>query len=289
MNAPDLTGRSAVVTGASRGLGLAIARALAVAGARVLLCARDEDALADAVETLDREGLDVVGEVGDVSRPDHAERLVTTAVERFGALQILVNNAGIYGPKGTVETAAWDEWVKTIEVNLFGSVLMSRAVLPHFRRAGYGKIVQLSGGGATAPLPYFSAYAASKAAVVRFAETLAHEVRNSGIDVNAVAPGALNTRMLDEVIEAGPDTVGADFYQRALSQQEGGGTPLELAASLTVRLCSAESDGISGRLISAVWDSWESLVSNKETLSESDVYTLRRIVPEDRGLRWNSQ
>ena len=285
---PVLSGRSAIVTGASRGLGLEIARSLAVAGASVLLCARDADVLSGAVQTLACEGLSVCGEAADVSRPEDAERIVRTAVDRFGSLEILVNNAGIYGPKGKIEEVRWEEWVRTVEVNLFGSVLMARAVLPHFRAAGYGKIVQLSGGGATAPLPNLSAYAASKAAVVRFAETIAHEVGDSGIDVNAIAPGALNTRMLDEVLEAGPVAVGSDFYHRAVRQQAGGGTPLELAARLAVFLCSAESDGISGRLLSAVWDLWDSLPLNKVALADSDVFTLRRIVPEDRGFEWSS-
>ena len=126
-----------------------------------------------------------------------------------------------------------------MRVNLFGSVLCCRAVLPHFRANGYGKIIQLSGGGATSPLPRLSAYAASKAAVVRFAETLAEELRGTGIDVNAIAPGALNTRLLDEVLEAGPERVGDSFYERAVEQRSSGGTPLELAARLAVFLASA--------------------------------------------------
>ena len=282
----DLTGRSAIVTGANRGLGLEITRALGAAGARVLACARDGEALSAAVDTLVSDGLDVAGEVGDVRHIDTAEHLVRVALARFGSLQIVVNNAGIYGPKGLTERVDWDDWVETIEVNLFASVRMARAVLPHFREAGYGKILQLSGGGATAPLPNFSAYAASKAAVVRFAETLARETHGTGIDVNAIAPGALNTRMLDEVLAAGPEVVGTDYYDRAVRQRDEGGAPIEDAARLAVFLASAESDGISGRLISAVWDPWGSLAQHKGPLAESDVYTLRRIVPEDRGFSW---
>ena len=130
-----------------------------------------------------------------------------------------MNNAGVYGPKGLVEEVDWDEWEHAVRVNLFGSVLCSRAVLPHFRANGYGKIIQLSGGGATSPLPRLSAYAASKAAVVRFAETLAEELHDTGIDVNAVAPGALNTRLLEEILEAGPRRVGGWFYERAVEQK----------------------------------------------------------------------
>ena len=156
---------------------------------------------------------------------------------------MLVNNAGIYGPKGLVEEVAWDEWEQAVRVNLFGSVLCCRAVLPHFRANGYGKIIQLSGGGATSPLPRLSAYAASKAAIVRFAETLAEELAGTGIDVNAIAPGALNTRLLEQVLEAGPERVGGAFYERALEQRPSGGTPLDLAASLAVFLASAAATG----------------------------------------------
>lgn len=280
-----LGGRVAIVTGASRGLGLEIARAYAAAGASLLLTARDEAALHEAASSIDGE---VAVEPGDVSRPEDAERVVAAALERFGSLQILVNNAGVYGPKGLLEDVDWEEWRRAVEINLYGSVLMCRAAVPHFRAAGYGKIVQLSGGGATAPLPRLSAYAASKTAAVRFVETLAEETRAAGIDVNAIAPGALNTRMLDEVLEAGPDAVGPAFYARAVRQRDEGGTPLARGAELAVFLAGARSDGITGRLISAVWDSWPTLDERAAALAETDVYTLRRIVPADRGLAWDS-
>jgi NAD(P)-dependent dehydrogenase (short-subunit alcohol dehydrogenase family) len=158
--------------------------------------------------------------------------------------------------------------------------------LPHFKRQRSGKIVQLSGGGATSPLPWMTAYAVSKAAVVRFVETLSHEVRDHGIEVNAIAPGALNTRMLDEVLLAGPEKVGQSYYDRSLEQKASGGAPLESAADLAVFLGSPLSNGITGRLISAVWDNWRTLTEHVDQLSASDVYTLRRIVPADRGLDW---
>jgi 3-oxoacyl-[acyl-carrier protein] reductase len=135
-------------------------------------------------------------------------------------------------------------------------------------------------------LPRLSAYAASKAAVVRFTETLAAELSDSRIDVNSVAPGALNTRLLDEVLAAGPEKVGTDFYQRARRQKEEGGAPLEKGAELCAFLLSSESDGITGRLLSAVWDPWETLATKHVELRGSDVYTLRRIVPKDRGFDW---
>jgi NAD(P)-dependent dehydrogenase (short-subunit alcohol dehydrogenase family) len=283
-----LDGRAAIVTGGSHGLGLEIARAYLAAGARVLVCARDATALGRARTELesaaDPASIETVA--ADVSEPDHVAALVAQALDRFSRVDVLVNNAGVYGPKGQIDDVVWDEWEHAIRVNLLGSVLCCRAVLPHFRANGYGKIVQLSGGGATSPLPRLSAYAASKAAVVRFAETLAEELRGTGIDVNAIAPGALNTRLLDEVLEAGPERVGDAFYERALEQQAAGGTPLELPARLALFLASAESDGITGKLISAPWDPWEAFASHAEDLRGTDVYTLRRIVPADRGLSW---
>jgi NAD(P)-dependent dehydrogenase (short-subunit alcohol dehydrogenase family) len=284
-----LDGRTALITGATQGLGLEIARAYLQAGCRgVCVCGRDEGALEGAVAELQRLAhaeQRVLGQTADVSSAADVRRIVRLAVEELGEITILVSNAGVQGATGAVERADWSEWVRTIEINLLGSVLLARAVVPHMRARGYGKIVQLSGGGATAPMPGLSAYAASKAAVVRFTETLAVELREQSIDVNALAPGALNTRMLDEVLQAGPGRVGEAHYRRALAQQREGGVPLTRGAELAVFLGSAASDGISGKLLSAVWDPWAQLPDHRAEL-DSDVYTLRRIVPADRGLGW---
>ena len=283
-----LEGRNAIITGANQGLGLAIARAYVSAGANVVLCARDAAKLEVAASELRASGLTVVAEVADVAREEDCTRVVRRAIEQLGSVQILVNNAGIYGPLGSIEENDWEEWKRALEINLYGSVLMCRAVLPHMREAGYGKIVQLSGGGATNPLPRISSYAASKAAVVRFAETLAEETRGAGIDVNSIAPGALNTRLLDQVLEAGAERVGASFYDRAIKQKETGGAPIERGADLAVFLASAESDGLTGKLLSALWDPWEELMEKLPELPQ-DVYTLRRIVPKDRGIAWGDK
>jgi len=282
----SLAGRNALITGASQGLGLAIARAYVKAGAGVLLCARDGEMLEEARRQLlviASPRQTVSAYVADVSNPQDVDRLVGVARSTFSTFNILVNNAGVYGPKGTIEEIDWEEWVRAVEINLYGSILMCRAVLPHFKAQKYGKIIQLSGGGATNPLPRISAYAASKAAVVRFAESLAEEVREYHIDVNSIAPGPLNTRLLDEVLAAGPDRVGRDFYDQSLRQKEQGGAPLEKGADLAVFLASSASDGITGKLISAVWDPWEGFPERLEELKKSDIYTLRRIVPKDRG------
>jgi NAD(P)-dependent dehydrogenase (short-subunit alcohol dehydrogenase family) len=137
------------------------------------------------------------------------------------------------------------------------------------------------------PLPRFSAYAASKAAVVHFTETLSEECTSANIDVNAVAPGALNTRLLQQVIEAGPDLVRTGFYKRSLKQQDSGGAPLQKGADLCVFLLSDASNGITGKLLSAIWDPWMELPNHVSDLNSTDIYALRRIVPKDRGMDWD--
>ncbi len=281
--------RAALITGASRGLGRAIAEAFVREGADVVLCARTQTQLDETCAALRSQagaGQKILGLPADVSQPADVTRLVEFAFANLPRLNILVSNAGIYGPKGALEDVDWAAWMEGLAINLFGSALLYRAVLPRFKAGGYGKIIQLSGGGATNPLPNLSAYAVSKAAVIRLMETVAEESRPFHIDVNAIAPGALNTAMLDEVLAAGPDKVGPAFYQRALRQKQDGGAPLQKGADLAVYLAAAASDGLTGKLISAVWDPWPAFAEHKQDLDKTDVYTLRRIVPADRGLDW---
>jgi NAD(P)-dependent dehydrogenase (short-subunit alcohol dehydrogenase family) len=286
----NLSGRVVIITGANRGLGEVVARRLASEGAHLVVAARDAEKLERAQRDLqslianDRQR--VVPCVADVSRPADVDRLFEVAVSIDGRVDVLVSNAGVYGPMGLVEDVDWGDWVEAVHINLLGSVLCCRAAVRIMRQQGGGKIVLMSGGGAAAPLPRMSAYAASKAAIVRFAETLAVETEDAHIDVNAVAPGALNTRLLGQVLEAGPERVGGAFYERAVQQSKTGGTPLEIPAELIAFLASSDSDGLTGRLFSAVWDDWRGFPTIREKLASSDVYTLRRIVPEDRG--WNA-
>ncbi|MEO7142315.1 MAG: SDR family oxidoreductase [Bryobacteraceae bacterium] len=284
-----LKDRKAVVTGSSQGLGLAIAVAFVKNGADVLLCARNREDLARAHETVKRaapEGTTVLSLTADVSVEADVIRMAEMARDAWGRVDILVSNAGVYGPKGPIDTVDWPSWCQALAVNLTGTVLCCRLFLPLLKLSARGKIILLSGGGATKPLPFLSAYAASKAAVVRFGETLAEEVRSVDIDVNMVAPGALNTRLLDEVLDAGPGVVGEAFYNASLKQKGTGGTPPERGAELCVYLAGEQSNGITGKLISAVWDPWEQFERRLDDLQKTDIYTLRRIVPSDRGKTW---
>src|SRR5580704_16845792 len=138
-----LAGKSALITGGTRGLGLEIARAYLQAGAKgVCVCGRDATALslaATELEALADPEQQVLAVPADVSKPDEVERLVASAADRLGELTILVSNAGIYGPKGMIDQVDWEEWARAVEVNLFGSVLATRAAISHFIPRGYGK------------------------------------------------------------------------------------------------------------------------------------------------------
>ena len=282
---------NALITGGSQGLGKTIAEHFLREGANVVLCARSEKELSATRDELAKKfpTQKISAKTCDVSNETQVNELVTFALRELGSLDALVLNAGIYGPMGPTESVSLDEWRRAIDINLFGVLLPSRAVIPHFKKAGRGKIVILSGGGATNPLPNISSYAASKAAVVRLGETLAEELRSFQVDVNMIAPGALATRLVDEVLAAGPEKVGAAFFEKNKGWKEKGAVPLDLGANLAVYLASAESSGITGKLISAQWDPWQDLQQHREELAKSDIYCLRRITPKERGQTWGDK
>jgi len=284
-----LKGRNAIVTGGSSGLGRAIVEAFLREGASVAFCARNA---ADVAATL-REmrsrietGQQVVGIAADVSRAEDVDKLFAAAAP-LGELHVLVNNAGIYGAIGPIEEVDFEAWKRTFDINVFGMVQTARKAIPGMKERRYGKLIQISGGGA-APIPNCSAYTVTKMAVTRLAEAFAEELRAFNIDSNAIAPGPLNTKLVKEVLDAGPQRAGADFYQKNVKWSQGGAVPPELGANVAVYLASAESDGITGKLIAAQWDPWETLHEHKADLA-GDIYTFRRIVPKDRGKTWGER
>lgn len=247
----------AIVTGGNRGLGAVIAQRF-----------RDEGAMVFAY------GRSMV----DVTNQSHVDSIVREIVGQAGRIDILVNNAAVLGPVGPLETNDWDHWRHALDVNLLGPAYFTRAVLPHMKAQGSGKIINIVGGGASEPLPRRSAYATSKAALVRFTETVAEEVREHGIDVNAVAPGPMATGMLDEIIKAGPDMLGAREQITHEHIRAEGGTPPRLAAELCSYLASDASDGLSGRMLAARWDGpFPFSESQKARIMETQQYTLRRV------------
>jgi 3-oxoacyl-[acyl-carrier protein] reductase len=286
---PDLSGRAAIITGASQGLGAAIAEVFLAANASVMLCARDASKLeARRRELAKAHSADrVVAQTADIAHEKEVDALFEAATRAFGRIHILVNNAAVTGPIGPFDAVDWGEWLATISVNLAGTAYCTRKALSLFKPHRYGKIINISGGGAADPLPRMSAYAVCKAATVRLTETLALEVKEFGIDVNAVAPGPLATRMFDQMIAAGPERIGAALHASIQKQKSEGATPLELGAGLCAYLASAESDGLTGRMLAARWDPWPFTEAIKAEIARGDIYTLRRITPQDCGKTWN--
>ena len=284
-----LEGRNAIITGANQGLGLKIAETFIKEGASIAICARDEHKLEEAVTHLTAmkgPNQKIVSMKVDVSSEHDVQEFIKNAITSLGRIDIVVNNAGIYGPKGFIDTINSEDWKKTIEVNLFGTFYVCKHIIPHMKEHHYGKIINIAGGGSGA-LPGISAYVTSKSGVIRLTETLAEECIDFKIDINSIAPGALNTRLLDEVLEAGAEAVDKKFYEKALQQKSDGGVPLEKGAALCVFLASKDSDGITGKSLSAVWDSWNEFSKHIDTIKNTDVYTFRRITPQDRGEDWS--
>jgi NAD(P)-dependent dehydrogenase (short-subunit alcohol dehydrogenase family) len=281
--------KNAIITGSNQGLGKAIAKKFIEEGANVLICARNIELLSEAEKELSTklsDGQKLYSFPVDISNPIEVENLYTFARCVFENVDILVNNAGIIGVKGLAETTNFEEWTKTINVNLIGTVSLCMKFIPDMKNNKYGKIINTAGGGAANPRTYFSAYATSKAAVVRFSECIAEELKEFNIDVNCISPGALNTKILDEVLLEGKDKIGEEYYKKALKQKENGGSSLENAAEMIAFIASEKCDGVTGKLISAVWDNWKDIPCHKQELKNSDVYTLRRILPFDVNPYW---
>lgn len=254
-----LAGKTALVTGASRNLGAEIARTLWGQGANLICVARQHK--------VNQSLYNLVSELGEHPVLDlqgietlHADLIMPSGVNRvtkriaIGGVDILVNNAAIQGPMGPLEENDWLVWRDTIQVNLLAPVELCRTALPYMKAHKWGKIINLSGGGAAGPRPGFTAYATSKAALVRFSETLAGEVASFNIDVNCVAPGDMGP------MDGSPHPINE----------------IDRAVQLISYLCSPESNGITGKLISALHDVWWK-DNHLRWAMKSDAYTLRRV------------
>lgn len=271
--ASALAGKRIVVTGASGGIGAAIARHLDGLGVRLLLIARTPGPLEAVMATLPRGPhqtipLDVTDE--------EAWAAAAPVLAAAGPIDGLVTAAGILGPVGLPGDWQLSAFRRTIEVNLIGTLLSILNLLESLR-ATRGAVVAFSGGGATSPLPRYDAYAASKVAVVRLAENMAEELAPDGVRVNCVAPGFVATAMHGGTLDAGPDLAGADYYLRTRRNLDHGGDPPELAAELTGFLLSDEAEGITGRLISARWDPWKQTEFRTRLRSDPSLGRLRRV------------
>jgi 3-oxoacyl-[acyl-carrier protein] reductase len=266
-----LTDRRVLVTGGSKGIGRAVAGALAERGWRVVLVARDEPALVKARSELPGAGHEAV--VLDVADEDAWDALAP----RLRDIQGIVCAAGVLDPIGPVGSYAVADFRRALDVNVLGTLLAIRACLPGLR-ASRGSVVTFSGGGATAPLPRFDAYAASKAAVVRLSENIAVELAREGVRVNCVAPGFVATDIHRSTLTAGPELAGSDYYERTRAELQRGGAPASEAAELVCLLLEGDPDAsFTGKLISAQWDAWREPTFRRRLADEPDLATLRRV------------
>jgi NAD(P)-dependent dehydrogenase (short-subunit alcohol dehydrogenase family) len=271
----QLDNKVCVIAGASGAIGASVANRFYQEGARLALTYRTEKPV-----IWGKEDLDDPSRLGfyklDVTDYKNTEMVIKQISEDFSGIDALVNCTGVVGPIGPLETLDMQEWTRTIEINLIGSVHLVHAVLPIMKERGGGKIVFFSGGGAAYGRPFFTPYSSSKAALVRLTESLAEELASANIQVNAVAPGAVNSRMWKEMRAAAPSGGPALALEIKQMDETGGASP-DRAAELAVLLASSRSDALTGRLLSAVWDDWEHIESHMGKIASSDVWTLRRI------------
>ena len=280
----------AVITGPTRGLGQALASAFWLKGFSLCMIGRDQIALKDAEACLPRRtGQEVVLTLGDLSIPQSVQSVCQQIQIALPEVAVLINNAAVQGPIGASWSNDFDAWQAAIQVDLLAPVALCRAVVPGMVSHGRGSIINVSGGGATAPRANFSAYATAKAGLVRFSETLAQETQPYGLKVNCIAPGAMKTAMLREVLSTGAEHAGQREFAIATKVFDEGGARMDRVAQLALFLASSASDGITGKLISAVWDDWEHWPEHLHELSGSDAYTLRRIAGRDRGFNWGDK
>jgi NAD(P)-dependent dehydrogenase (short-subunit alcohol dehydrogenase family) len=280
--------KTALITGASRGLGAHLAKRFWHSGWSLILVARSIERHADLGEKF-RKTRDQTIEIMpcDLASPIQIEELCLSIKNRHSTLDVLINNAAIQGPIGPLADNNLLCWESTIQLNLLAPVALSKEMIPLLSKGKNPSIINLSGGGATSPRPNFSAYAASKAGLVRFSETLAEELRPA-IKVNCIAPGAMSTKMLEGILESSHSAGDKEItsVKRVLLE---GGVSMDRVADLALFLASSKSNGISGKLISAIWDNWEAWPNHLDELNHSDIYSLRRILGKDRGIKWGDK
>ncbi len=271
-----------VLTGSSTGIGRALALRLLSRGHQVWGVARSNQA-----DFATQHAGNFQASRCDVANWDEVAGVAAEVAATWNHVDGLIACAGIQGEVGPTLSVDPKRWSATVRTNLDGTFHALRAFNAQLVKAPQrAKVVCFSGGGATKPRPRFSAYGVAKTGVVRLVETIAEEERDRAFDINAIAPGSINTRLTDEILALGPVVVGEPEYAAAQKQKATGGASLERVLDLVEWLLSPASDGISGRLLSAPWDPWPTLESHRAELAASDIYTLRRILPEERGKKW---
>ena len=272
-----LEGRIALITGAGRGIGRAIALAYAAEGAKLVLAARTGAELRETADSITgRFGSDVSTIIADVTNREQVDAAVAHTIERHGAIDVLVNNAGNIGPVGRLWDNDADDWARTVSVHLMGTFYGCRAAVPAMRDRGSGRIVNMSGVGG----PNMSSYDAAKTAIVNLTENLALELADTPITVNAISPGSIHTRMWEETRDLALAIGDTATYERGVQVTSGEGASIERAAELAVFFGSDDCGTLSGRLIRAFADRFEDFPRQANEIMASEAYLMRRVDPE---------
>jgi len=284
-----MTIKFALITGGTRGLGALLVRRFWLAGYSLAVVARQEVDIRKVLSELPyRDDQEALALHCDMCSPAQIAALIERVRNTCPPLNVLINNAAVHGPIGPVWENDFAAWNQALQVDLLAPVALCKGLIPLMNGTSGGSIINLSGGGATGPRPNFSAYATAKAGLVRFSETIAEELKASGIRVNCIAPGAMKTAMLGELLSKG-DAAGERELSLASKVFEEGGASMDRVADLALFLAGDAGKGITGKLISAVWDDWEHWPEHLDELASSDIYTLRRIAGRDRGFDWGDK
>ena len=284
----ELKNKNILISGATGGFGSALALKFYQEGANLLLIGRSIDKLNSLKNKLTKDKMStqiIIIIKLDLSNLDLIKKVINKELKNITIIDILINCAAIQGPIGKSWENNFKEWQKTFNTNFYSTMILTNTILPFMLKNNSGSIINISGGGSTSSRPDFSSYAISKTALVRYTEILADELSKTKIKVNAIAPGVMATKMIKQVIKFKKNISNIkelDSAKKVLSE----GDNKENAIDLCVFLSKKESDGITGKLISAIWDPWQDFKLHKEDLMKSDIYTLKRIVPEDRGMNW---
>jgi NAD(P)-dependent dehydrogenase (short-subunit alcohol dehydrogenase family) len=268
----DFSEQVALITGAGRGLGREMAQALAAAGTSVAVVARTQSELDETADLIAHHGGTVLAICADVTQASAVEQMVQRVEQELGAIDLLINNAGIVGTPGPIWEADPDEWRQVVDVNLHGAFLCARFVLPGMIQRKRGCIINVSSGAGAFPIQYAPAYSVSKTALARLSECLALETRDYGIRVFTIDPGLVLTAMLRYLVESEAGRTYLPWaYQAVVAGQN---HSAQLPVELVMLLASGKADTLSGRFL-GVFDGIDTLIRNAEQIAEEELYTLR--------------
>ena len=281
-----LKDKVAIITGGNRGIGKAIAERFASEGCNLMLASRTKSELEKTAESIISQfSVSVSTYQTDIRNETEVAAMVQQTIAEFGKIDILVNNAAIIGPMGEISKIDVQEFFNTLRNNIGGTVFCTKAIVPYMKLQKQGNIINLSGGGGLNPLPYYDAYSASKAAIVRLTENFAIELKKYNINVTAISPGAINTKMFDEQLEVDKNSIGDKNWNDLQNRLTSGGDPIDKAPELALFIASHNREELNGRVISAIWDNWEKISNQKDKIINTDIFQMRRIVPKDRDIK----